>query len=853
MKKPLVVFVASLLCLWTQSVFAATGVRELALFAATGRGDLDRVEFVLSRGADVNAKDPYGGTALISAVNQKRVDIAELLVKNGADPELADAEGNRPLGLAATKNLQDMVDMLLKYGAGIDSTDSDGMTPLMLAAKEGHSSLVNSLLEKGAKINQVDKKGNTPLMVAAGAGNRHAVNLFLGKGASIPTDKKDTESLVIAAIEGDLDQIKALVEQGADLGAITTDSISGKAMFYAAAMGNYDVVSYFMEKNAQSKESVKNASPGSKKIKDKAIVAAAANGKSEVLKLLLDNSYDPDSQDSSGSSALMKAAESANADALELLIDRGADLNAKNSSGDSALLLAVRKRRPSAVAVLLAKGANVEVRDQKGKTPLYHAVAINDQEIATVLLDKKAKTGSRDNDGWSVLHIAARDGRDKLVQLLCKRGADVNLKASKAAKSPLMMASHTGQAGAAQILIAAGAEVNAVDFEGSNALFLASEAGHSGTVETLLDNGADYTAESKAGVTAMMAAAFQGHLHIIRLFAERGFPMDARSRALGISPMWTAAMSGKNPVVEFLLDKGANINVTTRNGVSALSAAVENGHFETVRLLLEKGVDQELRSVSRLTALDVAKRSGQFQLVWLINTFNSSGSRPGVERKSGYLGVDVQSLTPELAKSFGRQSSDGVLVTHVVHNSSAASADIRQSDIILSVNGRPIKGATQFAAIIEKQQPGMTVNIALLGNSKIRDVSAVIEERPVRDFYEAVLKYNPKAGTEYVSIAPSRPPTDPNYYLFHGKVRSSNASYVLVERSTGNTRLGKYWAFELPPKSGPAPTYNTDVMVIGAIMGINDGHSVSVIPTPYVVVKPVAVSNSSGKLLLTGR
>jgi serine protease Do len=92
----------------------------------------------------------------------------------------------------------------------------------------------------------------------------------------------------------------------------------------------------------------------------------------------------------------------------------------------------------------------------------------------------------------------------------------------------------------------------------------------------------------------------------------------------------------------------------------------------------------------------------------------------------GYLGVRVQDLTTSLAKSFNLKDRHGVLVSVVVPNSPAAKGGIQQSDIILAIDGKLLKNASDFRNIIAFSAPGTEHKIKLLRNGKEKTITIVV-------------------------------------------------------------------------------------------------------------------------------
>jgi serine protease Do len=94
----------------------------------------------------------------------------------------------------------------------------------------------------------------------------------------------------------------------------------------------------------------------------------------------------------------------------------------------------------------------------------------------------------------------------------------------------------------------------------------------------------------------------------------------------------------------------------------------------------------------------------------------------------GWLGVIIQKVTPELAKTFGLKESEGALVSDVMDNSPASKADIRRGDVIISFDGKKIKEMDQLPRIVAATPVGKKVKVALIRDGKIVDVDVTIEE-----------------------------------------------------------------------------------------------------------------------------
>ena len=169
-----------------------------ALILAATHDQLDVVEVLLRDGANLNAKDMGGYTALLRALEKKNDAIAELLL---AQPNLeVNAQGFS--GMSALtwyvwRGNERNVQTLLERGANPNLSDADGDTPLHGAAQRGNVKLLEMLLTSGANPNAKNKVGGTALMWAAVAGQQEAARVLIEKGAD--ASLKDETGLTASA------------------------------------------------------------------------------------------------------------------------------------------------------------------------------------------------------------------------------------------------------------------------------------------------------------------------------------------------------------------------------------------------------------------------------------------------------------------------------------------------------------------------------------------------------------------------------------------------------------------------------------------------------------------------------
>jgi ankyrin repeat protein len=412
-----------------------TGLHKAAI-----NGRVDEVKRFIDEGADINAKDSRGKTPADLAFEKSHMDIVIFLAeqKDGVDGTI---DGVPLIHFAAANGEKGAIERLLTSGADIHSQDKSKFTPLHLAALNGKFIAAEFLIKKGADVNAKDEFGYIPLHKAALKGNIHVVELLIDKGSNVFTvggvyqkpwdlasenghkdvadmlrkvmDRKEKENALTltalhkAAASGQINEVKRLLEGGADLDA--KDSLGKGAMDHAADNGHKDILKLLME-NTNSPNDTVNDFP--------IITIAAANGYINIVKRLVKMGA-RDVQD-----ALSSAAWSAHKEVVEFLIANGANANHSDRDGRTPLHDAASQNYPDIVKVLLANGADVNARDNDKWTPLLNAAFNGAAEAAEVLITYGANINAKTESGFTSLYWAKLSDSDALVDLLKRHGAE---------------------------------------------------------------------------------------------------------------------------------------------------------------------------------------------------------------------------------------------------------------------------------------------------------------------------------------------------------------------------------------------------------------------------------------------
>ena len=215
---------------------------------------------------------------------------------------------------------------------------------------------------------------------------------------------------------------------------------------------------------------------------------------------------------------------------IKQLIAAGADVNRRDNNGFGPLHWACC-RHPELVAVLIAAGADVHAKDEEGQTPL-HVAAQHQRESIESLLKAKADPNVRDKKGWSPMALAADNNRAENAAVLRQAGgreeswtelhqAAIFDKPEKLAellkgklavnatdvfgRTPLQWALRCNDDKAADVLIAAGADLTAVDKQHKSILQVAAWAGRADIVKKAIAAGADVDAADDDGYTVLIS------------------------------------------------------------------------------------------------------------------------------------------------------------------------------------------------------------------------------------------------------------------------------------------------------------------------------------------------------------
>jgi uncharacterized protein len=421
---------------------------------ATEKKDHAKIAALLKQGADVNAAQVDGMTALHWAAYHDDVSLATQLLKAGASARAANRYDVTPLSLACTNGNAEIVALLLEAGADANTKSRGGETVLMTAARTGKPGPVKALLSRGAEVNAKDRKSQTALMWAAADGHAEAVSLLLAAKADFKTPlPSGFTPLLFAAREGRIDVVCVLLKAGADIndaipekkGASRGPKPGTGALLMAVENGHFELAIALVKAGADPNDQragygalhmlswVRKPSRGDDEEGDPPPIGSGKLTSLEFVKEMIANGAKVNLPSKTGltgrgilnkpgATPFLAAASAADVPLMELLIKLGAD----------PLLANAQRTTPLLAAAGVGVGAPEEAA---GAEP-------DVLEAVKLLLKLNVDVNAVDDNGETAMHGTAYRNHPKVVQLLADKGAKIDVwnRKNKSGLTPLVIA-----------------------------------------------------------------------------------------------------------------------------------------------------------------------------------------------------------------------------------------------------------------------------------------------------------------------------------------------------------------------------------------------------------------------------
>ena len=447
------------------------------LLAASSKGHLDIVAFLLDQGANTRAsvdgaspssnRNVNGCTPLSIASEEGYIDIVKLLIRSDAAVnESGRHDGTTTLMMAARNGHLSVVEELIKCGAHVDARSNDGRTALMAAAQYGHLSVVNTLITAGASVQSTCFDGTSPLFLACSHGHLDVVNALLHHNVDIQTAYiANGVDALMAAAEGDHVDVVALLVNTLGMDVNARCNFHGYSpLMLACDYGNIRSAQFLIEHDADIEATRMHDNATS-------LIMASRRGHTEVVRLLLENGANVHATCSGDGDNSLLSSTGRSLYVMRLLIKHGANVNyARAGDGSTALSLACKYDEPDEVKLLIEANADVNIARINGLSPLMIASSHSCIDVVNLLLENGADvTAVQQDTGETALTLACAKRRREIVYKLIACGADVNATRARDDLSALMIACLHNDEEMVQKLIDAEANINACNASGITA------------------------------------------------------------------------------------------------------------------------------------------------------------------------------------------------------------------------------------------------------------------------------------------------------------------------------------------------------------------------------------------------
>lgn len=359
------------------------------------------------------------------------------LLDHGADPFAASPIGDPPLSLAVRLGWLRLQKRVLDIGVDCEARDSHGMTALHLAAALERESALRQLVLHGASPEARAADGQTPLGVALAIGRRDLADWLDWRGWALPRRALRNADLAAAAMSGDADAVRRLLDLGLPVDAVDAQGCS--ALLRAAGGGHAAAVDVLLARGADPQQAAHSgATP---------LSAAVSMRQAGIVSVLLNAGAQIEYRLPGGVTVLMLASALGMPDVAARLLAAGADIHACDTQGLSALHCAAHygftcRDQPRLMALLdelLLAGATADRDAAGGITPLLLLLGaraepgtVCDEEVVLAslerLLDEDVSLEVQDPRGFGPLHLAALHGLPSVVRRLLRVGADPTLR-----------------------------------------------------------------------------------------------------------------------------------------------------------------------------------------------------------------------------------------------------------------------------------------------------------------------------------------------------------------------------------------------------------------------------------------
>jgi len=424
---------------------------------------------------------------------------------------------------AAMSGDLNLVRKLIEEKADINESQVDGATALHWAAHANDLELARVLIDAGADVSAANRVGATPMLEAVVNGNAAIIEMLLQHGANANATVSATGDtpLMLAARTGIVDAVRVLLDNGADVNAAENWGRTTPLM-WAVTENHTEVAKLLIDRGANLEARTVYVPPGT-----------GRGFEGTLPRERRPEEVGPVVYASGEFTPLLIATRDGRMEAVKVLVEAGADVNAITADGKNGIGLAIFNGSYDIASYLVDQGADVNQADAQRFTPLFWAAERRNMETAP-------------NFPWMVTEDPL-----PLIKKLLDKGADPNALVNNTPNARM-------RGGSPRIVF-------------STAIMRAAFSADLELVNLLLEFGADPNIKSSDNETTLAAAAGLGwvsgfhkdrslddRLAIIKILVEMGMDVNWQDN-YGISPLMVAANLGNVPIIQYLIDQGADL------------------------------------------------------------------------------------------------------------------------------------------------------------------------------------------------------------------------------------------------------------------------------------------------------
>lgn len=578
-------------CTMHESVAKVDGIKE-SLAKAVGNDESDaKLNSAINSGNLEQVKE-----ALEDGANINKIKVSLISEEN-------------PVIIASIKGEDKVAKYLIENGADVNYTDSSGLSLLMFQAYNTDYTFCELLINNGAKTDAEDKKGYTALEHVLEHSRRgtteknidNIISLLLENGAKIKPITLKVALNVAKSKNGNMYKVvnkilKELIKYDykSELNPILEGAILGDSLR----------INELIKDNQMKKED-----------EQQILFYTAAFGSIETMKLLENKGIDVNSGDKFKNSTLIVASEYGNFEMVKYLFGKGVNIEARNMDKESALFNAVKNEQYGIAKYLINQGADIKPFAVFAGTIDVLSEASTNGNIDMLKLIIANGYPLSEKNMEKAMEAACRNNNINVVKYLLDMGAKSELKYLQSIKSE----SNEGL-DIVKVLVEHGAKVDGENSDGTPLKY-----SHSKEIsEYLIEKGANVNAVSnlkngKKGESILMSTIMTGDLDRIKLLVENGADLEYKDENCDKDTviMWAVAQ-GSRHILEYLIQKGANINYQNEKGETALMKAVSGGYLSNVKMLIKYNADINLKNNEGQTVLDIAEASNYEEIANLL-------------------------------------------------------------------------------------------------------------------------------------------------------------------------------------------------------------------------------------------